>query len=254
MSKKRKPSKKKTPVSWGLLFFEVLGWLIVAGMLLVIYNTNKVITLIQNAQPVTQLTAETTGIVRLEGLAAAGEGEVTEQGVLRNTYALLQKEAFLWSCSRGAGCDYKVHQPDREIWGSLSVNGIKAESDRYVFYKGWLALNRLTVEPEYMDRIYEGGTARPLREEEHESRAYGYHTVSVGEPITVIGRAVDGRIEPIKIWGKEEPAVLIADNMEQMIAKEKEAQKGYILVGSLVLLLLLPVMIGRIRRWKANRR
>ncbi|OAB47795.1 hypothetical protein [Paenibacillus antarcticus] len=247
-------SKKKKSVSWGLVLFEVIGWIVLAGMLLSIYNSSKTISVIVDSKPIAQLSADTTGIVRLEGLTAS-EKEITEQGTLRHTYALLQKELFYWGCGGRGGCDYKRDQGAiPKISGSISVNDIEVQADRYLFYKNWLPLDSGTVEPNHFFRIYEGGTTRPLMVEEHESTAYGYHAVTRGERITVIGNAVNGRIEPFSISVSKGNAVLIGDNIEQMVAKEKEARTFYIIIGFLDIMLLSPAMIGRLRRQKESKR
>ncbi|WP_054954812.1 hypothetical protein [Paenibacillus dakarensis] len=247
MKQRNRKSKKKKSVSWGLVLFEVIGWIILAGMLAGIYDTSRMISMILNAKPITQLSADTTGIIRLEG-PASSPIEVTEQGILRKGYALIQKEPFYWRCSRG--CDYKPNNgANPQVWGSISVLGVEVQADRYRFYKSWLPLNRLTIETDHLLSIYEGGTTRPLLVEEQDSTAHGYHTVSLGEKITVIGNAVHGRIEPIKIANNEMPAVLIGDNIKQMVTKEKKERTAYTLIGILVVLLLSPLMIGRIRRF-----
>ncbi|RJE83863.1 hypothetical protein D3P07_23920 [Paenibacillus sp. 1011MAR3C5] len=246
MKQKHRQPKKGKPVNWGLVVFEAIGWLVLASMLLGIYISSKTISVILDAKPIVQLSADTTGIVRLEGLVDS-EIEVTEPGTLRHTYALVQKELFNWACSRS--CDYKPDQDAKpKVSGSISVNDSKIQADRYLFYKSWLPLDSETVEPEHLSRIYEGGTTRPLFVEEHKNKAYGYRTVSPGERITVIGHAVNGQIEPFTISGNEEPVVLIGDNIGQMVAKEKEARTFYILIGLFVMLFLLPAMIGRFRR------
>ena len=249
---KRRRLHKTKSISWGLLVFEAVGWIVLAGMLLGIYEANKAISVVQDARPVAVVTADTTGIVRLEGLAT-GEEEIREQGILRQAYALLQKEPFIWTCGRG--CDYKLAQgAEPKASGSIKVNGVEIQADRYLFYKTWLPLNRETVEDDQLFRIYEGGSARPLLVEEHDRTAYGYRAVSSGERITVIGNVVNGRIEPYSFSGKKKPAtVLIGDTAEQMIAAEKEARTGYTIVGLLALLPLSVVMIGRLRRKAARK-
>lgn len=250
--RKHRRSQRKKSVSWGRVFFEIIGWIVLAGMLLGIYNSGHTLSVIRDAKPVVQLSAETTGIVRLEGPAAT-EKEITESGTLRDTYALLQKEYFYWACGRG-GCDYKIDQDAKpKIAGGISVNDIEVQADQYLFYKSWLPLDSGTVEPGHILHIYAGGTTRPLLVEEHERTAYGYHTVSSGERITVIGSAVNGQIQPLSIPGKERPVVLIGENIEQMAAKEKEARIFYIIIGFLVILLLSPAMIGRFRRLRKKK-
>lgn len=254
VKQKHRRSKKKKSVSWGQVLAEVIGWIVLAAMLLGIYDSSKTISVILDAKPIAQLSADTTGIVRLEG-PAASEQEITEQGTLRHTYALLQKELFNWECGGRGRCDYKRDQGAiPKISGSISVNDIEVQADRYLFYKSWIPLDSRTVEADHFFRIYEGGTTRPLLVEEHESTAYGYHAVSLGEQITVIGNAVNGRIEPFSISGNDEPAVLIGDNIEQMVAKEKEARTFYIIIGFLDILLLSPAMIGRFRRLNKSKR
>lgn len=246
MKQKHRQPKKGKPVNWGLVVFEAIGWLVLASMLLGIYISSKTISVILDSKPMVQLSADTTGIVRLEGLVDS-EIEITEPGTLRHSYALVQKELFNWECSRS--CDYKLNQDAKpKVSGSISVNGSEVQADRYLIYKSWLPLNSETVEPEHLFRIYEGGTIRPLLVEEHKNIAYGYRTVSPGERITVIGNAVNGQIESFTISGNEEPVVLIGDNIEQMVAKEKEARTFYIIIGCFIMLFLLPATIGRLRR------
>ena len=252
MNKKRykKSNKKKESGGFGLLIFEFIGWIVLAGALLVIWETSRMITIIVDANPVTQLSADTTGIVRLEG-PAVSRAEVTDQGTLRNTYALLQKEPFRWECSRG-GCDY---EPDDsvmpDVLGNIRVHDIDVGSERYRFYTNWLPLDAGTVEQERYSRIYEGGSSRPLLVEKQKSTAYGYRAVSSGQWITVIGHAKDGHLEPFTLPGSDDdgkPVILIGDNIERMVSKEKEIRTGFVIVGFLVMLLLLPRTIGRIRR------
>jgi|GEM_PF-2531506 len=246
LKQKNKRSKKKDSINWGILFFEVIGWIVAAGMLLGIYNSNKTISVILESKPIHQLTADTTGIVRIEGHVTS-ENVNTEQGILRHSYALIQKEVFKWRCSRS--CDYKLEQGAAPIVsGSISVNGIEVKADQYTFYKDWLPLDNGTIEPDQLYRIYEGGTSRPLLVEEHESTAYGYRTVSSGEWITLVGNAVNGRVEAFSILKNEGPTVLIGINIEQMVAKEREARTLYIIVAILAMLILSPVMIRRLRR------
>lgn len=90
-----------------------------------IYHSSKTISVILDAKPIAQLSEATTGVVRLEGLAASGN-EVTVPGTLRRIYALVQKELFNWTCSKG--CDYKLNQDaNLEVSGSISVNDIEVQ-------------------------------------------------------------------------------------------------------------------------------
>lgn len=243
-----KSSKKKRTGEFWLKFLEGMGWFIFAGILLLYVDSSKRLSIIINAKPVAELSTDMSGIVRLEGPAFREKG-VTDEGVIRNRFILLQKEHFRWECSRSS-CDYK---PDKnsgpEVWGGFNIHGLDVQAEQYYFYKSWLPLGVLTVEPAYLSKIYEEGTSRPLLEETYKSSAYGYHSVSSGEWITVIGQAMNGQLHPISYPGTDnvQPVILIGDSVDGMISKEKGYRTGFMIIGSILLLLLLPKTISRIR-------
>ncbi len=243
-----KRPKKKQSISWGLLLFEAIGWIVLAGAAVMVWYTSSLISIITDSTPVTQLTKDMTGIVRLEGEVVT-EGAYTEEGVLQETYALLQKEPFRWECSR-SGCDFKLNDKEAPaVWGSLSVNGQEIQADRYQFYSSWLPLDYRTVEPDQVFRVDEIGSSRPLLVKNPKSTAYGYHAVSSGDWITVIGQARNGRLQPFTLPGSDhsEPVILVGDHVDQMISKEKGIRTLYMIIGTLVMLLLFPVTIRRLR-------
>lgn len=240
--------KKKTNGKFWIRLLEGIGWIFFIGMLLLYWDSSRLISIIIHSKPVTQLSADMTGIVRLEGVAIS-ETAVTDEGTLRQKYAMLQKEPFRWECSR-SGCEYKLNDSlNPKIWGGLTVNGLDIQAERYHFYTNWLPLNIETVESDHLFRIYEGGSSRPLLVEKSKSTAYGYYAVSSGDWITVIGQAKNGRLEPFAFPGNEDmqPVILIGDSLERMVSKEKGIRTAYMVVGIFVMLLLLPKTIGRIR-------
>ncbi|MBB3126784.1 hypothetical protein FHS19_001438 [Paenibacillus rhizosphaerae] len=235
----------------GLLKF--LGFFVLAGLLLLYWDSARLASLISHAVPVQQLTADTNGIVRIEGIAE-GEAAAADEGKLRQRYLLLQKEKFNWHCSK-SGCNYMWNEDAvPPVWGNLSIQGVKVESERFKFYSDWLPLDYETVEPDQIAFIHEGGTSRPLLVESPKETAYGYHALMPGERITVIGRAANGHLEPIHLPGEEEDQrmILIGSSVEEMLSSEKETQTGVLIAAGFVSLFLVPVIIGWI--WKGFRK
>lgn len=233
----------------GLIILEAIGWVILLGVLLIYSNTSRVISIIKNAEPVERLTEDKTGIVRVEG-AAVSEKLMTDEGMLRREYALLQKEPFNWTCSR-SGCDYKIDDSEStKIWGEMTVNGVHIKAERYQFYSNWLPLNAATVEDNHFFNIHERTSPRPLIEVDQKSMAYGYHAISPGDWVTVIGEAKQGELQPIALPGNEDmqSVILIGDHVDQMISKEKGIRTRFLIVGIVIMLMLLPTNIGRVRK------
>lgn len=125
------------------------------------------------------------------------------------------------------------------------------ESERFKFYSDWLPLDSETVHPDQFPFIHEGRTSRPLLVESPKETANGYHAVVPGQQVTVIGRAVNGHLEPIHLPGEDEDEqmILVGSSLEEMISSEKKTQIGVLIAAGLVTLFLVPVIIGWIRRW-----
>ncbi len=243
-----KTRKRNRSGSFWLRFFKFLGFFVLAGLLLLYWDSARLSAIISNASLVNQVTPDTHGIIRLEG-TAEGIPTVTDEGKLRNRYALLQKDRFQWGCSKSA-CSYKWSE-DRQpnVWGSFMIDGVNVQSEWFRFYSNWLPLDFTTVEQEQWSNIYEGGSSRPLLVESPKKTAFGYHTVTPGEQITVIGRARNGRLEPFALPGKgEQSVILIGTNIERMLSAERKTQIGYAVVSGIVILMLLPTIIGWIRK------
>lgn len=250
MAKKqqKKKNKRNGSGSFWLGFLKFLGFFVLFGLLLLYWDSARLTKIITNARPVLELTPDIDEIVRLDG-SVEGIAAVTDEGKLRNTYALLQKETFLWGCSK-SNCDYKRSEDRRpEVLGSFVINSVVVQAEWFRFYTNWLPLDFSTVDPSQLSNIYEGGTSRPLLVESPKKRAYGYYAVSPREQITVIGRAREGRLEPFTLPGKEEHnVILIGTNMERMLSEERESQLGYGIVSGIVLLFLLPTIVGWVRK------
>lgn len=246
--RKKPPQKSRGSRIWfGLLKF--LGLFVLAGLLLLLWESAKLSSVISNARPIDQLRADTTGIVRLEGVAE-GMTQVTDEGKLRDRYALLQKEKFQWHCSK-SGCDYQWDEDLKpDVRGSFMLNGVNVQADWFRFYDDWLPLDTTTVIAEQTPNIHEGGSSRPLLVESPKKTAFGYYAVSPGEQVTVIGRAHMGRLEPIAYPGKDgQNVILIGTSVARMLSEERERQIGFGIVAGIVFLALLPIMIGWIRKY-----
>ncbi|WP_410768849.1 hypothetical protein [Fontibacillus sp. BL9] len=123
------------------------------------------------------------------------------------------------------------------------------QAEWFRFYSNWLPLDFNTVEEEQLANIYEGGSSRPLLVEIPKETAYGYYAVTPGEQVTVIGRAVNGRLKSFDLPGKEEQSmILIGPSVEVMLTEERKARIGYAIVSGIALLFLLPTIVGWIRR------
>lgn len=234
-------------MSWGLLFFEGIGWIVLAGALFMVWYTTSMISVITDSKPVTQLTEDMTGIVRLEG-TASGPAEHTDEGILRGSYTLLQKESFRWECSR-SGCDYKLNdQIPPKVWGTLYLNGVEVQAERYRFYSDWLPLDRHHVELEHVSRLDNKVSTRPLLIEKPEHTAYSYHGIEAGDRVSVIGKAWYGKLEPFELPGSEsdQPVLLIGANVEDMVSKERGIRNAYLILSAAVALFLMPVNIRRL--------
>ncbi len=244
----RKPAGSRASRFWlGLLKF--LGFFILAGLLLLYWDSARLASLISHAAPVQQLTADTNGIVRIEG-EAEGETTAADEGKLRQRYLLLQKEKFNWHCSK-SGCNYMWNEDAvPQVWGNLSIQGVKVESERFKFYSDWLPLDFETVETSQLPFVHEGETSRPLLVESPKETAYGYHALSPGQRITVIGLAVNGHLEPIHLpgEGEDQRMILIGSSVEEMLSSEKETQTGVLIAAGFVMLFLVPVIVGWIRK------
>jgi hypothetical protein len=256
--KRRKRSEDTRFDRFWFRIVEAVGWIILLGSFLMYWDSARLTAIIFKAQPVQQLTSETTGYVRLEG-QAGGEAAYTDEGKLQDRYALLQKEPFRWGCGKG-GCDYKLDDDgSHRLWGSSELNGVTIQAERFRFYKDWLPLNFATVKPEQLSLIYQGNSSRPLLMESPKGTAYGYYAVSPGDWVTVIGRANKGQLEAFILPGDDtkQPVLLIGTSVEQMLSEEKGVQTVYLIISCIVALMLLPKMIGRTRRitqWIKTRR
>lgn len=257
----RKQRKRSADTRFDRFWFriiEAIGWIILLGSLLMYWDSARLTTIINKAQPVLQLTSEMTGYVRLEG-QAGGEAAYTDEGKLQDRYALLQKELFRWECGKG-GCDYKLDDNgSHQSWGSSELNGVTVQAERFRFYTDWLPLNFATVDPKHVSLIYQGNSSRPLLMESPKGTAYGYYAVSPGDWVTVIGRASKGQLEAFPLPGDDtkHPVLLIGTSVEQMLSEEKGVQSVYLIISCIVALMLLPKMIGRTRRitqWLKTRR
>lgn len=247
--KRRKRSEDTRFDRFWFRIVEAVGWIILLGSFLMYWDSARLTAIIFKAQPVQQLTSETTGYVRLEG-QAGGEAAYTDEGKLQDRYALLQKEPFRWGCGKGS-CDYKLDDDgSHRLWGSSELNGVTVQAERFRFYKDWLPLNFATVEPEQLSLIYQGNSSRPLLMESPKGTAYGYYAVSPGDWVTVIGRANKGQLEAFILPGDDtkQPVLLIGTSVEQMLSEEKGVQTVYLIISCIVALMLLPKMIGRTRR------
>lgn len=246
--RKGKPDGSRATRFWlGLLKF--LGFFILAGLLLLYWDSARLASLISHAAPVQQLTADTNGIVRVEG-NAEGEAVAADEGKIMQRYLLLQKEKFNWHCSK-SGCNYMRNEDVApQVWGSLTIQGVKVESERFKFYSDWLPLDSETVNPDQLSFIHEGDTSRPLLVESPKETAYGYHALSPGQRITVIGRAVNGHLEPIHLpgEGEDQRMILIGSSVEEMLSSEKETQIGVLIAAGFVMLFLVPVIVWWIRK------
>ncbi|WP_410768850.1 hypothetical protein [Fontibacillus sp. BL9] len=88
---KRRQKKTRTKSGFApfwLIFLKFLGFIILAGLLLLYWDSARLSSIISNARPVTQVTPDTNGIIRLVGRVDA-VAAVTDEGKLRNRYALL---------------------------------------------------------------------------------------------------------------------------------------------------------------------
>ncbi|GIO34554.1 MULTISPECIES: hypothetical protein [Paenibacillus] len=240
---KRKPSKESRANRFWFGLLKAVGFVVVFGCILAYWNTTRLTSIILNARPVEELTADTTGMVRLEG-TAEGAAAFTDEGKLRKRYALLQKEEFNWHCSRG-GCSYELNEDQKpSVWGTLKINGVSVESDEFRFYADWLPLDITTVPFEQLSNI-----KGPLLVEKPKSTAYGYYAVSPGDRVTVIGQAQNGRLEPFELPGEDERRViLIGSSVDRMVSHERKNQIVYLILGAVVALMLLPVVVGWIRK------
>lgn len=138
MAKKQQKKKKKRngSGSFWLGFLKFLGFFVLCGLLLLYWDSARLTKIISNAHPVLELTPDIDEIVRLDG-SVEGIAAVTDEGKLRNTYALLQKETFLWGCSK-SNCDYKRSEDRRpEVSGSFVINGVVVQADWFRFYTNW---------------------------------------------------------------------------------------------------------------------
>ncbi|MDR9854263.1 hypothetical protein RJP21_11680 [Paenibacillus sp. VCA1] len=245
---KRKSPKESLASRFWFGFLKTVGFIVLLGAILLYWNSARLTSIILNSRPVEKLTADTTGMVRLEG-TAEGEAAYTDEGRLRKRYALLQKEMFNWQCSRG-GCSYKLNKDEKpSVWGTLKINGVSVQSDEFRFYADWLPLDNTTVPFEQVSKIYDEGSSRPLLIEKPKSTAYGYYAVSPGDRVTVIGQAQNGRLEPFNLPGEDERRViLIGSSVDRMVSYERKNQTLYLILGAVVALMLLPVVVGWIRK------